>query len=281
VVVTGAAGQVGREVVARFTRLPHVEVFGLTHADCDVSDYHEVMQKLVPLAPDVIVHAAGWTDVDGCEDDPARAERENALAVRHVRLAAQKSGADLVHMSTDYVFDGRATVPYREWDATNPLSVYGRSKLAGEREALLWERAFVVRTSWVVGQGKNFVRSVRARAEAGEELRVVGDQTGRLTLAADLAGALATLWRSGRYGVWHVANAGVTTWLDVARGVVHRAGLDGAVTPITTAEVARPAARPAHPVLHDGYWVESGFAPLRPWRDALYELFDEVSSSHG
>src|SRR5207245_1467469 len=152
----------------------------------------------------------------------------------------------LVHLSTDYVFDGTAAEPYREWDATNPLSVYGRSKLAGEREALLWERAFVVRTSWVVGRGKNFVRSVRARAEAGEELRVVGDQTGRLTLAADLADALAVLWRSGRYGLWHVANAGEVTWRDVARWVVQRLGADVSVVPISSAALGRPAPRQAH-----------------------------------
>lgn len=281
VVVTGAGGQVGREVVARFPRVPGAEVVGLLHADCDVSDYHQVMQRLVPLAPDLVVHTAAWTDVDGCEADPDRAYAHNALGVRNVRLAAQRAAADVIHLSTDYVFDGTATRPYREWDPTGPLSVYGASKLAGEREALAWSRSYVVRTSWVLGMGGNFVRSVRSRAEAGEKLRVVDDQRGRLTLAADLADALLCLWRSGRYGLWHVANAGDATWHDIASWTVRRLGLDVPVERVSSAELARPARRPAYSVLDNGFWMAAGFPPLRPWQDALDEHFDAVSSTYG
>ena len=281
VVVTGAEGQVGREVAYRFQSLPHTEVVGLSHTECDISDHHQVMQRVVPLAPDVVVNAAAWTDVDGCEGDPDRAFLHNALAVRHVRLACQAAGADLIQISSDYVFDGRSERPYREWDAVGPLSVYGASKLAGEREALLWNRTFLVRSSWVVGGGRNFVRAVRARAEAGEPLSVVDDQRGRLTLAADLADALAVLWRSGRYGVWHVANAGEATWHDIAVEVIRRAGLEVEVAAISSTDLDRPAPRPAYSVLDDHLWRSSGFPPLRKWQDALDQHFDGVSGPGG
>lgn len=281
VVVTGAAGQVGREVVARFGRIPRTTVTGLTHADCDTGDFDAVMQRVVPLAPDVIVNAGAYTDVDGCEAAPDRAFLANGLAVRHLRLAAEVAGADLVHISTDYVFDGTASRPYREWDEPRPRSVYGASKLAGEREALLYRRAFVVRTSWVLGGGRNFVRAVRSRALAGLPLTVVDDQRGRPTLAADLADALALLWRSRRYGLWHVANAGDVTWHEVAVWAMARSGLAVDVMRGTTADLGRPAPRPANSVLDDHLWLASGFPPMRDWRDALDEHWDTVSEASG
>ena len=277
VVVTGAAGQVGREVVARFQSIPNTSVVGLTRADCDASDYHQVMQRLVPLEPDLIVHAAAWTDVDGCEGDATTAYLHNGLAVRHVRLAAQRAAADLMHISTDYVFDGLGNSPYREWDATGPLSAYGQSKLAGEKEALLYDRAFVVRTSWVVGSGRNFVRAIRQRADSGQPVKVVTDQRGRLTVACDLADALAMLWRSGRYGLWHIANPGECTWHDVAVEALGLAKLDVSVGTMTTAELGRPAPRPAYSVLDDSLWLASGFAPLPSWREAMAANFDVIS----
>jgi dTDP-4-dehydrorhamnose reductase len=276
VVVTGAQGQVGREVVSRFSRLPRTKVVGLSHAECDVGDFHQVMQRIVPLGPRLIVHAAAWTDVDGCEKEPDRAFRDNTLAVRHVRLAAEEAEADLIHLSTDYVFDGASRSPYREWDAPNPLSIYGASKLGGEREALLWHRSFVVRTSWVIGTGRNFARTVRGMAERGETPRVVTDQLGRLTIAADLAEALATLWRSRRYGLWHITNGGEVTWHDVAIEVLRKAGLTASVIPTTSEELGRPAWRPLYSVLDGGLWAASGFAPLPHWTTSLHDHFDEV-----
>ncbi|MEA2704928.1 MAG: dTDP-4-dehydrorhamnose reductase, partial [Actinomycetota bacterium] len=214
ILVTGAGGQLGRELVDAFDA-PHREVVACDRALLDVSDRDQCLQVVGAVAPDVVVHAAAWTDVDGCQTDPDKAWRVNALGTRHVAEAARLAGARVCYVSTDYVFDGASSQPYTEWDTPNPLSVYGRSKLGGE--AALAPDHLVVRTSWVCGRhGRNFVKTVLTRAAAGQQLSVVDDQHGCPTFAEDLAGAVRDLVVSRRCGLFHVTNQGPTTWYRFA-----------------------------------------------------------------
>jgi len=279
VLVTGGAGQLGRELVAAFT----VAGDDVTSADAstfDLVDRDGALQVIGAVVPDAVVHAGAWTDVDGCEREPDRAYAVNAMGTRHVAEAARFCGARVCYVSTDYVFDGTAKEPYREWDATNPVSVYGRSKLAGE--SVLSPADTVVRTSWVCGQyGKNFVKTILDRALDGQRLTVVDDQHGCPTFADDLAGMIRRLVVSRLPGVFHVTNQGATTWYRFARDIVEAAGLDAElVQPITTAEMQppRPAPRPASSVLDNGALRLSGIPLLDDHHEPLQRLVKELMS---
>ncbi len=277
VLVTGAGGQVGRELVEALAG-PGREVVACDRATLDVTDREQVLRAVLGTHPDSIVHAAAWTDVDGCERDPDRAYSVNALATRHVVEAARAVGARVCYLSTDYVFDGRADRPYHEWDTPSPLSVYGRSKLGGEAE--LGDADTVVRTSWVCGRfGRNFVKTVLARAEAGEPLRVVDDQFGCPTFADDLATMIRRLVVSRLPGVYHVTNQGATSWYGLACDVVAAAGLDpGLVSPIATAEMdpPRPARRPANSVLDNAALRLQGLPLLPDHHEPLQRLLGHL-----
>jgi dTDP-4-dehydrorhamnose reductase len=267
VLVTGAGGQLGTDVVATFTRYPHHEVTAADRAHLDVGDRDAVAQAVDGLRPELIVHTGAWTAVDACEGDPDRAWRTNALGTRHVTEAARRVGAHVIYLSTDYVFDGTAAGPYREWDEPHPQSVYGRSKLAGEREVLTGlPGATVVRTSWVCGRhGANMVKTVLRLAAGAGPLRFVDDQRGCPTFTDDLAGMLYRLGVARRPGVYHVTNQGPTTWYRFARAVVAAAGGDpDRVEPITTAALdpPRPAPRPANSVLDNAALRLSGIQLL-------------------
>jgi dTDP-4-dehydrorhamnose reductase len=269
--VTGAGGQVGSEVAAH---LGHCEVVELDRSGCDLADRHSVEQAVAASGPAAVINCAAWTDVDGCEGDPARAVLVNALGVRHLAVACARSGAHLVHVSTDYVFPGDKAGPYDEWDEPGPRSVYGRSKLGGEREVARHAGSWAIaRTSWVFGRrGRNFVDTIVGRAREGAPLRVVDDQRGCPTYAPDLAGALARLAVERRPGLFHVTNQGACTWHELATAALELAGLDPTVVgTMTTAELGRPAPRPANSVLSGAAWTAAGLPPLRCWRDALVE----------
>jgi len=280
VLVTGAAGQLGREVVDVCASAGD-EVVACDHATVELADRDSVLQVVGAAAPDVVVHAGAWTDVDGCETDPDRAYAANALGTRHVAEAARRVGARVCYVSTDYVFDGTAGCPYREWDATNPLSVYGRSKLAGE--AVLGPSDTVVRTSWVCGRhGRNFVKTIVSRAAQGQRLAVVDDQHGCPTFAEDLAAMVRTLVVARLPGVFHVTNQGPTTWYRFARDAVEAAGLDpGLVTPTSTARMQppRPAPRPANSVLDNAALRLSGLPLLADHHEPLERLAKELAVS--
>ncbi|HYX45123.1 MAG TPA: dTDP-4-dehydrorhamnose reductase [Acidimicrobiales bacterium] len=271
VLVTGANGQLGREVVEAFAG--H-DVVATDRPTLDVGSSDSVLAAITTVEPDAVVHAAAWTDVDGCEADPDRALRVNALGTRHVVSAARLVGARVCYISTDYVFDGRTGRPYDEWDTPQPVSVYGRSKHGGELE--LGPEDTTVRTSWLCGRhGTNFVRTVLTRAAAGQELRVVDDQHGCLTHAGDLAAMIRRLVGERRPGVFHVTNQGATTWFRLARDAVAEAGLDvDLVHPIRTCELhpPRPAARPPYAVLDNAALRLSGLPLLPEHHDALARL---------
>ncbi len=282
VLVTGAAGQVGREVVERLEAAPQHEVVGLGSDALDVSDRDAVLGSMATLAPDAVVHAAAWTAVDACESDPDRAYAVNALGTRHVAEACGANHAHLLALSTDYVFDGAKAAPYVEWDAPNPASVYGRSKLAGEEEALRLPGATVVRTSWVCGfHGSNVVKTVLRLAGEHETLDFVDDQHGNPTLAADLALMIERLLVSRMPGIHHVTNQGAVSWYEFARTVMEAAGLDpGRVQPISTADLnpPRPARRPRNSVLDNASLRLSGIALLPHYAIPLQQLVTRLQA---
>ena len=291
VLVTGAGGQLGTEVVADLRRRaearrrgPALEVIGADRARLDVADRDAVRAAIVGLEPDVVIHAAALTAVDRCEAEADLALAVNAFGPRNVAEAARLVGAHVAYVSTDYVFDGTKDGPYDEWDLPSPRSVYGRSKLGGERE--LDPGATIVRTAWVSGRhGANIAKSILRLAVGGVgPLRFVDDQRGSPTVAHDLAGTLVELAVSRHPGVFHVTNAGATTWFGFARAVLEAAGYDPArVEPVTTAELlpARPAPRPANSVLANAALACSGLPLLRPWQEAVAELVPQLVAELG
>jgi len=277
--LTGARGQLGRELEAVFSSAGD-QVTSADQATFDLADRDAVLQAVASVSPDAIVHAGAWTDVDGCEREPDRAYAVNALGTRHVAEAARAGGARVCYVSTDYVFDGRSDRGYHEWDATNPMSVYGRSKLAGE--SALGPADTVVRTSWVCGRyGKNFVKTILSRAVEGQRLTVVDDQHGCPTFADELAGMIRRLVVSRLPGVFHVTNQGPTTWYRFARDIVAAAGLDvELVQPVRTADMQppRPAPRPASSVLDNGALRLSGIPLLADHHEPLERLVKELTT---
>jgi len=274
--VAGAAGQLGRELVAR---LGGELAWAGGRAELDVTDAAAVNALVARVRPDVVFNATAYNRVDAAESEPERAFAVNALAPRTLALAAREAGALLVHVSTDYVFDGALARPYREDDPAQPLSVYGASKLAGEREVLVSAaESLVVRTSGVLGRrgsaqkGGSFVDRILARARAGQPLRVVTDQVFAPTSAGELAGALVALVRLGARGLCHVTNEGSCSWHELATAALAAAGLEPQVQAITARELMLPARRPAYSVLDGSRARALGLPPLRHWQDALAEL---------
>ena len=289
VLVTGAGGQLGLDLLDAFA--DH-ETVGLTRAQLDVTDEASVAEAVAAIRPTVLINAAAGTDVDGCESDPDGAHRTNALAPWWLARACERIGATLVTFSTDYVFDGTAPVGpggaprgYVEQDPVAPLSVYGRTKAAGE--ALVRETLgahHIVRTAWVSGaRGRNFVRTMLRLADGGGPVRVVDDQTGSPTMTRDLAEATRRLAVSGRYGTVHLVNEGTATWFDVAAEVFARSGRDVDLAPQPSSAIARPAPRPAWSVLDTTHARTSGIGPLPHWHDALDRLLGELGElrQHG
>ena len=275
VLVTGAGGQVGREVLAA---LAGRDVVAADHQSLDVTDRDAVLGAMTTLAPDAVVHTAAWTAVDDCEADPDRAFAVNALGTRHVADGARRVGAHVLYVSTDYVFDGTKPAPYTEWDEPNPQSVYGHSKLAGERE--LGPEATVVRASWICGRyGTNMAKTILRLAGEHDTLTFVDDQRGHPTFADDLAGMLVRLLVDRRPGVYHVTNQGAVSWFEFARAVLEAAGLDPQrVQPITTADLQppRPAPRPANSVLDNAALRLAGLPLLPDFREPLARLVAEL-----
>ncbi len=278
VLVTGAGGQVGRELVDALA--PH-DVVACTHAELDTGDRDAVMGAVTSLRPDAIAHCAAWTNVDGCESDHERAFRDNALANRWVMDAARRVGAYVVALSTDYVFDGEKDAAYHEWDTPNPQSVYGESKLAGEFE--IDPDCGVVRTSWVCGRhGANMVKTILRLASQPGRMHFVTDQRGSPTIVPDLVVALRSFVVDRLPGTWHVTNQGALTWYEFARVVLTAAGDDpGRVEPITSDELnpPRPATRPANSELENRALRLAGRPLLPHYRDSLDALVRELASS--
>jgi len=268
VLLTGASGMLGTDVARAWSG---GEMRAPSHAEADLSQEGALERALGGFVPEVILHCAAYTDVDGCETDPARAERDNVMATRHVAAFAAKAGAHIVHVSTDYVFDGTARSPYPPDAPTNPLSVYGRTKLLAE-QAVRESGAehSIVRTAWLVGaHGKNFVEAIRSRARRGETLEVVDDQRGTPTFTFDLAPALVAFARTRPAGILHVTNQGECTRYEQAQEIVRLEGLPARIVPVSSEKHPRPARRPAYSVLDNSAANAILGKPLPPWRESL------------
>ena len=278
VVITGAAGQLGHDLVRAFDDTRRYEVVATTRAELDLGERDSVLGAITSVEPDVVVHAGAWTAVDACEADADRAFRINALGTRHVQDAARIAGARVCYVSTDYVFDGSATEPINEWAPTGPTSVYGWSKLGGEAE--IDPGNTIVRCSWVCGaSGSNFVKTMLRLAGERDEVRVVADQVGCPSFTPDLAEMIRRLVVGRLAGVFHVTNSGTASWFDLARATFAAAGLDAArVAPITTADYPTPARRPAYSVLDNAALRLQGLPLLPEWHEPLERLVKELIS---
>ena len=271
--VTGANGQLGTHLV-ELLRAENEDVLALGRADLDITSSRSVDDTITEHRPDVVVNAAAYTAVDAAESDESAALLVNGTGPGLLADALSRHGGRLLHVSTDYVFDGTATTPYEPGDPTGPMSVYGRSKLAGERAALvaLPDRAHVVRTAWVYGgPGANFVDTMRRLERERDTVDVVTDQLGSPTWARDLAGALIALGRARQAPfLLHYANAGQASWFDLAREVFRLAGADPErVRPTDSSAFVRAAPRPAWSVLSTEAWTDAGLPAPATWRDAL------------
>lgn len=276
VFVTGANGQLGSELV-RSLSLDH-EVYGFSRQKLDITDFSLVVETVQSIKPNVIIHAAAFTKVDQAESEADQAYLVNAFGTRNLAVAAQQAGAKIVYISTDYVFDGEGSSPYREYDPVRPLSVYGKSKLAGEEMVkTLTNRYFIVRTSWLFGRhGHNFVATMLKLAREHGEVKVVDDQVGTPTSTDDLAKFLKDLMVTERYGIYHASNQGSCSWYEFAKAIFAESGLNINLTAVTTQEFPRPAPRPAYSVLDHMAIRLNGFPSFRHWREALQEFIHDL-----
>jgi dTDP-4-dehydrorhamnose reductase len=268
ILVTGSAGMLGRDLVPL---LQGHDVRAIDIDDADLAEEEELSRALGNFNPEIILHLAAYTDVDGCERHPDRAHRNNAVATGNLARRAVADDALIVLVSTDYVFDGSALAPIPPDTERRPLSEYGRSKLEAEREVeKSGARSLIVRTSWLIGPGgRNFVEAIRNRAREGKPLRVVDDQRGSPTFTFDLAPALISLGLGGHTGVLHLTNQGECTWFELAAEILKLEGLEVPLEPTTTEEIGRPAPRPAYSVLDNSAANAILGRPLPPWREAL------------
>ncbi|HRC07763.1 MAG TPA: dTDP-4-dehydrorhamnose reductase [Miltoncostaeales bacterium] len=276
VLVTGAAGMLGRDLIPALTALGH-EVTGVD-MDVDITNPAAVDACVDRVRPQAVFHLAAWTNVDGAEEHEPASLAVNGDGTRNVARAAARAGAALVAVSTDYVFRGDNAAGYREDDPTGPIGAYGRTKLAGEQAALHEHPsgARIARTAWLYGaHGRNFVDTMRRLGAERDELTVVADQTGSPTWTRDLAPALIALLDQPP-GIYHVAGGGSVTWADFARAIFDECGLDCTVRDVTTAEYGAAAPRPAWSILTV---TKVGAPRLRDWRAALHEYIETTSTT--
>lgn len=276
VVITGHNGQLGRQLVAAFDGCEHCRID--LPAD-DITD-PQIIARVVEFGPDVILHSAAYTDVDGAEQDPELAYRVNVLGTQNIALASKAADAALLHVSTNEVFDGAQREPYREWDAINPISAYARTKAAAERVVLaLAPRPYIVRVAWLFGPGgNNFITKIIAGAEKYGALRVAADEFGNPTYAPDAARAMARLAETGHYGIYHLTNAGFCSRYEFAAEIMRLAGRpEVPITPILSADWPRPSKPPLHAVLVSSAAASLGIT-LRPWQEGLAEYVQTLKT---
>ncbi|GAA0137504.1 dTDP-4-dehydrorhamnose reductase [Paenibacillus sp. YSY-4.3] len=286
VLVTGANGQLGQDVVRVFHQAEH-NVLPCDRETLDITDYVNCLERTQEFKPDVVIHCAAYTAVDQAESDPDAAYAVNASGTRNMVLAAQNVGAKFCYISTDYVFDGAGNAPYHEYDNTNPQSIYGKSKRAGEVLVQSLSTAFfIVRTSWVYGlHGHNFVKTMLKLGKEKPELQVVNDQKGSPTYTVDLAQFLLELVQTEKYGIYHASNTEECTWFEFAEAIFAEAksimGEDYPVRldPCTTEAFPRPAPRPRYSVMEHLAIRTNRLADLRPWREGLREFLKELAAS--
>lgn len=276
VLLTGANGQLGRELAECLPERGR-EVAPLTRGELDISDSKAVERAMKTHSPDLVINAAAFTDVDGCETEGELAYAINALGPRNLAQYCEREGCELLHVSTNYVFDGEGERPYEPFDAPDPISAYGRGKLAGEEYVKgLCSRWYMVRSAGVYGEGKNFVRTMLRVGKERDSLKVKDDEFISPTYARDLAGGIVEIVEGGLYGIYHVTNAGSCSWHEFAREIFGLSGMEVEVVAVPGAEYPLPAARPANGVLSG-----VGSPKLRHWREALKDYLEREGALSG
>lgn len=274
--VTGCNGQLGRAVNKQFEGTEY-ELVNTDVADLDITNIDDVLKLVEEVRPYAIINCAAHTGVDACETDIDNAYKINAIGPRNLSIAATKVGAKMVHISTDYVFEGNATEPYTEFSPVNPQGMYGRTKLAGEEFVKQFaDKFFIIRTAWLYGDGKNFVKTMLRLSETNDKVRVVGDQVGSPTSTKELAKAIAVLLPTDNYGLFHGTCEGKCSWADFTKEIFRLAGKTTEVEAITTAEYPTPAVRPAYSVLENWMFKNTTDFMFADWKDAIAEYIDEL-----
>ncbi len=270
IIVTGANGQLGRAVNIAYAGRDDVELVNTDVAELDITDIDSVLKFVREIQPYAVINCAAHTNVDACETQVDLAYRINAIGPRNLAIATAETHVKLMHISTDYVFDGHGTRPYIEFDATGPQSVYGASKLAGEDQVRQFaERFYIVRTAWLYGDGKNFARTMLRLSQDHEEIKVVNDQLGSPTSATELAGCVLSLLDTENYGLFHGTCEGDCSWADFATEVLRLAGSSTRIVPISSEEYGAPANRPHYSIL-DNYMLRlTGGYKFADWHDAI------------
>jgi dTDP-4-dehydrorhamnose reductase len=270
IVVTGAQGRLGSKLLETLTTRGE-QVHGFDGGDFDITDFHITKARISEIKPDLVLHPAAWTDVDGCARDPERAIFVNGLGAQNVGLAAMVADAAVLYLSSNEVFDGQANRPYREYDSTHPANPYGYSKWVGEQAIMnVNPRHYIVRTAWLFAHGgKNFIQTILNAADVGKPLRVVTDEIGNPTYTDDLVEAITALIQTERYGIYHFVNQGECSRYQFARYVLDHSGFsDTSIEPITSSEWQRPSLPPAYSSLENLAGKMIGIT-LRPWQQAV------------
>lgn len=274
VLITGAFGQLGRSLKSLLEGMD-TEIISTDADTLDICDYNQVQEFVSAHKPDTIINCAAYTAVDKCETDAVNAEKVNAKGPENLAIAAKREGAQIVQVSTDYVFDGKAVKPYTEEDKTNPQSVYGRTKFAGEEAVIKnCNRYFIVRTAWLYGEGSNFVKTMLKLADEKDKITVVNDQYGTPTSSLELARMILNIIPYGQYGIYHATCEGSTNWYEFACEIMKQAGKNIEVIPVTTDEYQAGkniAARPAYSVLENKKLNSMGSYRMKEWKEALKE----------
>ncbi|MBS2003665.1 MAG: dTDP-4-dehydrorhamnose reductase [Cyanobacteria bacterium SZAS LIN-5] len=266
--VTGAGGMLGQALSACLQSRGH-NVISVPKEKLDVTNYNQCLETIEDLAPDLIIHCGAYTKVDQAESEPNLAYHINGYGTENLAVACNIFETPMLYFSSDYVFDGEQNQPYTPWDATRPLSIYGKSKLAGEKAVQRHlQRFYIVRTSWLYGpNGKNFVDTISSMANDRKTLRVVSDQIGSPTCTLSLSETVADLITTGRWGVYHGTDDGVTSWYEFAKEILR--DRDNEVIPIATSEMPRPATRPKYSVLDKTTLINTIGRELPPWQESL------------
>lgn len=276
ILITGSSGMLGHDLIDVLGK--NHDLILTTSKTLDITNKDKILDFIVESNPDVVINSAAYTDVDGCEENRDLAFSVNGEGVKNLALACKECGASLVHVSTDYVFNGENDTPWVEDDEVGPISVYGESKLKGEEAILeMLDKYFIVRTAWLYGiNGKNFPKTMLELAENHPEITVVYDEVGTPTYTPDLASAIAQLIESEHYGIYHITNSGQCSWCEFAKYIFEVAGLDTKVIPVTASEFARPAPRPHYSVLENRNFIKNGFKPLRSYKEAIKEYIELI-----
>ena len=276
ILITGSNGMLGHDLIEALK--DNHELVLTTSRTLDITDKEQVFDFISQNKPDIVINSAAYTDVDGCEQNQDLAYSVNGEGVKNLAFACREADSALLHISTDYIFNGENTRPWVEDDEIGPISVYGKSKLKGEQAILeILDKFFIVRTAWLYGvNGRNFPKTMLELAENHSQITVVYDEVGTPTYTPDLANAISQLIETEHYGIYHITNSGSCSWCEFARYIFEVAGKDVEVIPVTAAEFARPAPRPHYSVLENRNWIEKGFEPLRSYKEAIKEYIELI-----